>query len=50
MARDASARAAAKVGALLGEELGLPQAEIDRQVAAYVAATEKEKSILTGAN
>jgi glycerol-3-phosphate dehydrogenase len=35
---------------LLGEELGLPQAEIDRQVAAYVAATEKEKSILTGAN
>lgn len=50
MARDASARAATKVGALLGEELGLPQAEIDRQVAAYVTATEKEKSILTGAN
>lgn len=50
MARDASARAAAKVGALIGEELGLSKAEIDRQVAAYVAATAKEKSILTGAS
>lgn len=50
MARDASARAAAAVGALLGSELGLGQHEIDRQVAAYVAATEREKSILTGAN
>lgn len=50
MARDASARAAAKVGALIGAELGLSQIEIDRQAAAYVAATEKEKSILTGAN
>ncbi|MBK0022551.1 glycerol-3-phosphate dehydrogenase/oxidase [Brucella pseudogrignonensis] len=50
MARDASARAARRVGALLGAELGLSQAEIDRQVQAYVAATEKEKSILIGAN
>ncbi len=50
MARDASARVARRVGALLGAELGLSQAEIDRQVQAYVAATEKEKSILIGAN
>lgn len=50
MARDASARAAAKVGALIGKELGFSQAEIDSQVAAYVAATEKEKAILTGAS
>lgn len=50
MARDASARAAARVGALIGRELGLPDAEIDRQVADYVAATDKEKSILTGAD
>lgn len=50
MARDASAGAAARVGALIGRELGLGQDEIDRQVAAYVAATRREKSILTGAD
>ena len=38
------------VGQLLGRELGLSQAEIDRQVADYVAATAREKSILTGVN
>ena len=50
MARDASVRAAAAVGALLGDELGLPQTEIDRQVVDYVAAAEREKTILTGVN
>lgn len=50
MARDASASAAARVGTLLGRELGFGQDEIDRQVAIYVAATEREKSILTGVN
>lgn len=50
MARDASSRAASKVGALLGSELGLSQTEVNRQVAAYVAAIEKEKSILIGVN
>jgi glycerol-3-phosphate dehydrogenase len=50
MARDASARAAARVGALIRQELGLSDTEVDQQVADYVAATEKEKSILTGAD
>lgn len=50
MARDASARAAAAVGALLGHELGIGRDAIDRQVADYVAATQREKSILTGVN
>lgn len=48
MARDASARAAAKVGALLGEELGLSDDAVDDMVSAYIAAIEKEKSILLG--
>lgn len=48
MARDASAQAAERVGALIGIELGLGQAEIDRQVNTYGAATAREKSILLG--
>ena len=50
MARDASTSAAARVGALIGQELGLSGDEVDRQVADYVASTEKERSILMGAD
>ncbi|ASC67028.1 glycerol-3-phosphate dehydrogenase/oxidase [Achromobacter denitrificans] len=48
MARDASARAAARVGQLLQAELGLPETVIARQVADYLAAIKHEKSILMG--
>ena len=48
MARDASARAAARVGQLLQAELGLPETAIARQVADYLAAIKHEKSILMG--
>lgn len=48
IARDASAQAAARVGEILRAELGLPQAEIDRQVAQYRDAVAREKQILIG--
>jgi glycerol-3-phosphate dehydrogenase len=50
MARDASARAAVRVGMLIGQELRLSAGEVDRQVADYVAATDRERSILMGAD
>ena len=43
-ARDASAAAAADVGALLARELGWSDEETDRQVAAYVALAEAERA------
>ncbi len=48
MARDASARAAARVGDILQTELGLSRAAVDGQVRDYVAAVEHEKSVLMG--
>ncbi|MCY1550880.1 Glycerol-3-phosphate dehydrogenase 2 [compost metagenome] len=48
MARDASARAAARVGQILQAELGLPESVIARQVNDYLAAIKHEKSILMG--
>ncbi|MGE8691135.1 MAG: glycerol-3-phosphate dehydrogenase/oxidase [Achromobacter sp.] len=48
MARDASARAAARVGQILQAELGLPEDLIARQVSDYLAAIKHEKSILMG--
>jgi glycerol-3-phosphate dehydrogenase len=48
MARDASARAAARVGEMLRTELGLSEAVVARQVSDYVAAVEHEKSVLMG--
>lgn len=48
MARDASGRAAARVGQILQQELGLPPATITRQVNDYLAAIQHEKSILLG--
>ncbi|MCR8669607.1 glycerol-3-phosphate dehydrogenase/oxidase [Agrococcus sp. HG114] len=47
-ARDASADAAQRVAELLQRELGFSDAERERQVAAYRAATTKEKDILLG--
>ncbi|SDS16909.1 glycerol-3-phosphate dehydrogenase/oxidase [Agrococcus carbonis] len=47
-ARDASAAAAPRVAELLQAELGFSDAERDRQVAEYRAATAKEKAILLG--
>ncbi|MGF3218310.1 glycerol-3-phosphate dehydrogenase/oxidase [Streptomyces albidoflavus] len=44
-ARDASAEAAA-VGAILGRELNLTEAEVDRSVTAYLDAVQYEKSVL----
>ncbi|RQT06093.1 glycerol-3-phosphate dehydrogenase/oxidase [Burkholderia contaminans] len=50
MARDASARAAPRVGAILKAELGLSDAAVASQVRDYVAAVALEKSILMGDN
>lgn len=47
-ARDASAAAAPEVGRLLGAELGLSAAQIERQVADYLAAVRHEKAVLLG--
>ena len=48
MARDASGRAAARVGEILQAELGLSSSEAAQQVSSYRAAIEHEKSILMG--
>ncbi|MCY1540552.1 glycerol-3-phosphate dehydrogenase, anaerobic, A subunit [compost metagenome] len=48
MARDASGRAAARVGEILQAELGLSTSETAQQVTSYRAAIEHEKSILMG--
>ncbi|WP_446902019.1 FAD-dependent oxidoreductase [Burkholderia sp. YIM B11467] len=48
MARDASARAAPRVGAILKAELGLSDATVASQVRDYVAAVVLEKAILMG--
>lgn len=48
MARDASARAAARVGQLLQAELGLSGTDVARQVDDYLAAITHEKSVLMG--
>lgn len=48
MARDASARAAARVGDILQAELGLPPSAVASQVRDYIAAVEHDKSILMG--
>ncbi|MGA4860485.1 glycerol-3-phosphate dehydrogenase/oxidase [Streptomyces koyangensis] len=45
-ARDASAEAAAAVGAILGRELNLTETEVDRSVTAYLDAVQYEKSVL----
>ncbi|NVI28006.1 MULTISPECIES: FAD-dependent oxidoreductase [Streptomyces] len=45
-ARDASVEAAAAVGAILGRELNLTEAEVDRSVTAYLDAVQYEKSVL----
>lgn len=50
MARDASARAAARVGDILQAELGLPPGTVASQVRDYVAAVEHDKSVLMGDN
>ncbi|GEB47754.1 MULTISPECIES: glycerol-3-phosphate dehydrogenase/oxidase [Streptomyces] len=47
-ARDASAEAAPEVGALLGRELGLSDAEVERQVSAYLDSVRHEKQVLFG--
>lgn len=49
MARDASAAAAPRVGALLMKELDLPASVIDAQVADYKNQTTHERAILMGA-
>ena len=48
MARDASARAAVRVGQLLQAELGLSDQAVARQVSDYLTAVQHEKSILMG--
>ena len=48
MARDASARAATRVGQLLQAELGLSDQAVARQVSDYLTAVQHEKSILMG--
>lgn len=50
MARDASARAAPRVGQILKAELGLSDALVTSQVRDYVAAVQYEKSVLIGDN
>ena len=45
-ARDASAEAAPEVGRILGAELGLSPAQIEKQVADYLAAVKHEKTVL----
>ncbi len=49
MARDASAAAAPRVGALLMKELDLPASVVDAQVADYKNQTTHERAILMGA-
>ncbi|MCW8198218.1 glycerol-3-phosphate dehydrogenase/oxidase [Verminephrobacter aporrectodeae subsp. tuberculatae] len=48
MARDASGRAAHRVGQILQTELRLPEAVVTRQVSDYLAAIVLEKSVLMG--
>ncbi len=48
MARDASARAATRVGEILKSELGLSDQAVAQQVSAYVASVAHEKSVLMG--
>lgn len=48
MARDASARAAGRVGELLGRELGLSPARVAEQVSSYQESVARERSILMG--
>lgn len=48
MARDASARAAGRVGQIIQKELGLTSDVIAAQVSSYIAETQKEKSYLLG--
>lgn len=48
MARDASARAATRVGEILKSELGLPDQAVAQQVSAYVASVAYERSVLMG--
>lgn len=48
MARDASARAASRVGAILQAELGLSESVVAQQVNDYLAAVAHEKSVLLG--
>lgn len=48
MARDASARAATRVGQILQAELGLSETTIAQQVNDYLAAIHHEKSVLLG--
>ena len=50
MARDASARAAPRGGAILQAELGVSDAAVASQVRDYVAAVALEKAILMGEN
>ncbi|WP_327258586.1 MULTISPECIES: glycerol-3-phosphate dehydrogenase/oxidase [unclassified Streptomyces] len=45
-ARDSSVDAAGAVGAILGRELNLTEAEVDRSVSEYLAAVRHEKSVL----
>ncbi|MGW5938667.1 FAD-dependent oxidoreductase [Streptomyces celluloflavus] len=45
-ARDASAAAAPAVGALLGRELGLTDAQVEQQVSAYLADVRHERTVL----
>jgi glycerol-3-phosphate dehydrogenase len=47
-ARDASARAAIRVGQILQSELGLSEQIVAQQVADYKASVAREKSILLG--
>lgn len=48
MARDASARAAIRVGDILKSELGLSEQAVAQQVSAYAASVAHEKSVLMG--
>lgn len=48
MARDASARAATRVGEILKSELGLSEQAVAQQASAYVASVAHEKSVLMG--
>ncbi|MGX1788911.1 FAD-dependent oxidoreductase [Bosea sp. NPDC055332] len=50
MARDASARAAVRVGEILRSELGLSEETVARQVRDYQASVAHEKSVLMGAH
>lgn len=48
MARDASSRAAARVGELLKGELGLSDAQVAQQVTDYTNSTAHERAVLMG--